>query len=103
MFYHINTLPSQASFHPCLSKPHQQKAGCAVEVSLLMWCRWQHVKKNKNKKGHLYSRHADSLDDWPSQTKKPCRVPPEMFLQSQGSPSRVPFARSPCLNAVTST
>lgn len=24
MFYHINTLPSQASFHQCLSKPHQK-------------------------------------------------------------------------------
>lgn len=64
-------------------------------------CRWQRVKYIKH---HSYCWHARSLDDEPCrvQTKKPCRVPPEMFLSSHGSSSPVPLARSQSLNAVNS-
>lgn len=64
-------------------------------------CRWQPVKYIKH---HSYCWHASSLGDKPCrvQTKKPCRVPPEMFLCSHGSSSPVPLARSQCLNAVNS-
>lgn len=64
-------------------------------------CRRQPVKYIKH---HSYCWHASSLGDKPCrvQTKKPCRVPPEMFLCSHGSSSPVPLARSQCLNAVNS-
>lgn len=42
---------------------------------------------NEIKKCHFHRGHAASLDDQARQSKKPCRVPLEMFLHSQGRPS----------------
>lgn len=60
-----------SQFWPNPVKAWPEKACCAVEQSLLMWCRWQDVK-NKNKyilKSHFYCRHAGSLDDSPGKPK----------------------------------
>lgn len=92
----------------CLSQPAFLRRGWKRLLAQSKWvsfcpflCRWQHVKYIKH---HSYCWHASSLGDKPRrvQSKKPCRVPPEMFLCSHGSSSPVPLARSQCLNAVNS-
>lgn len=75
--------------HVCQSL--QKRAACVAEVSLFMSCFWLPVKKGKTfLKIHSYCWHASSLVDKPSQTKKPCRVPPVMFPRWEGNPSLVP-------------
>lgn len=82
------TLPSQASFHLSPSKPGQKR----LVVWLKRVCsrgavgsKWK--KKKRKKKATLIAAMQVPLMISPRKPKKPCRVPPEMFLQSQGSPS----------------
>lgn len=102
MFYRIKYTSFTGKFLPTSIKTGPEGAGYRVQVNSFMRCRWQHVKY-KTQQSHSYCRYAAPLDDKPSQTEKPCRVPPEMFLQSQESPSKVPLTRPPYLNSVTFT